>query len=158
MRDPRPSEPLQHAAAAAGSGVPSWEHFAHGADIGVRGWGATPAEAFVQGALAMTGVVTDPAGVRPLEAVAIEASARTLDLLFYRWLNALVYEMATRGMLFGAFEVAIEGGRLVGLARGEKVDRARHAPAVEVKGATLTELAVAEQRPGRWVAQCIVDV
>jgi SHS2 domain-containing protein len=29
---------------------------------------------------------------------------------------------------------------------------------VEVKGATLTELAVVERRPGFWLAQCIVDV
>jgi tRNA nucleotidyltransferase (CCA-adding enzyme) len=66
--------------------------------------------------------------------------------------------MATRGLLFGEFEVAIEGLRLIGIARGERIDRARHAPAVEVKGATLTELAVVEQCPGRWMAQCVVDV
>jgi SHS2 domain-containing protein len=30
-----------------------WEHFAHEADVGVRGVGATRAEAFEQAALAM---------------------------------------------------------------------------------------------------------
>lgn len=40
---------------------------------------------------------------------------------------------------------------------GERVDPARHRPAVEVKGATYTELKVA--REGElWVAQCVVDV
>jgi len=34
----------------------------------------------------------------------------------------------------------------------------RHAPAVEVKGATFTELAVSEDRPGLWRAQCVIDV
>ena len=127
----------------------AWEHFAHDADIGVRGWGATPGEAFVQAALAMTAVITDPAsGQAGRHGCDRDARRRSLDLLLYRWLNALVYEMATRGLLFGAFEVSIEGTRLMGIARGEKVDRARHAPAVEVKGATLTELAVVEQRPG----------
>ena len=66
--------------------------------------------------------------------------------------------MATGGVLFGAFDVSIEGTYLTAVARGERVDRARHAPAVEVKGATLTELAVVEQRPGCWLAQCVVDV
>jgi SHS2 domain-containing protein len=117
-----------------------------------------PAEAFVQAALAMSAVVTDLKSIEPTDAIAVECNASSLDLLFYRWLNALVYEMATRGLLFGAFEVSIEGTRLVGVARGEKVDRARHAPAVEVKGATLTDLAVVERRPGCWLAQCIVDV
>ncbi len=43
-----------------------WEHFPHGADIGVRGFGATREEAFEQAALALTAVVTDPALVRPI--------------------------------------------------------------------------------------------
>ena len=33
-----------------------------------------------------------------------------------------------------------------------------HKPAVEVKGATFTELAVRQDPDGRWRAQCIVDV
>jgi SHS2 domain-containing protein len=138
--------------------IPSWEHFGHDADIGVRGFGATPAQAFAQAALAMTAVVTDPGAVRPADAVAIACEAPNLDLLLYRWLNAVVFEMATRRALFGAFEVAIDGSRLTAMAHGEAVDRTRHAPAVEVKGATLTELKVEERAAGRWVAQCVVDV
>lgn len=139
-------------------GIPSWAHFDHGADIGVRGWGATLAEAFAQAALAMTAVVTDPGSVRPAETVRIACEASGLELLLYRWLNALVLEMATRGVLFSAFDVAVTGSRLEAVARGEKVDRERHAPAVEVKGATLTELKVKELEPGCWMAQCVVDV
>ena len=40
-----------------------WEHFAHGADVGVRGVGATLNEAFEQAALALTAVVADPAHI-----------------------------------------------------------------------------------------------
>jgi SHS2 domain-containing protein len=35
-----------------------WEHFPHDADVGVRGFGATAAEAFEQAALALTAIVT----------------------------------------------------------------------------------------------------
>jgi len=35
---------------------------------------------------------------------------------------------------------------------------ARHQPTVEVKGATYTELKVAQDALGQWVAQCVVDV
>lgn len=148
----------QPARPSASDDVPCWEHFPHDADIGVRGWGASPSEAFIQAALALTAVVTDPKSVRTDHSVTVECSASSLDLLLYRWLNALVFEMATRSMLFGQFEALIEGTRLQGVARGEAVDRDRHAPAVEVKGATLTELKVAEVRPGLWMAQCVVDV
>jgi len=66
--------------------------------------------------------------------------------------------MATRGLLFGRFQVAIEGDRLRATAYGEPVDRARHQPAVEVKGATMTGLEVRRSAQGEWRAQCIVDV
>ena len=136
----------------------TWEHFAHGADIGIRGVGPTKEGAFVQAALALTGVITDPTVVRPNAAVHITCEAPTDDLLFVDWLNALVYEMATRRMLFGAFVVTINDSRLKGTAWGEAIDRVRHEPAVEIKGATYTALRVERLEDGHWLAQCVVDV
>jgi tRNA nucleotidyltransferase (CCA-adding enzyme) len=148
--------------AVAGSSTPSpaacWEHFSHDADIGVRGIGPTPEAAFEQAALALTAVVTDPAGVASRQALGVACEAPSLDLLLVDWLNALVLRMATDGLLFGSFEVRISGSRLEGRAVGEPVDVERHQPAVEVKGATLTALQVARQANGSWVAQCVVDV
>jgi tRNA nucleotidyltransferase (CCA-adding enzyme) len=135
-----------------------WGHFHHEADVGVRGSGQSAAAAFEQAALAMTAVITDIEAVRCLDWVEVECEAPDLELLFADWLNALVYEMATRGMLFRRFEVAIDGTRLHGRACGEAVDMARHQPAVEVKGATYTALEVREEPPGHWRAQCVIDV
>src|SRR6516162_9712764 len=135
-----------------------WEHFPHQADIGVRGIGVSKAEAFEQAALALTAVITDPQGLRPHERVEITCEAPDDDLLLVDWLNALVYEMATRKLLFGRFEVRLVGHRLEGRAWGEKIDVVRHQPAVEVKGATLTCLRVGKDADGAWVAQCVVDV
>ena len=135
-----------------------WQHFAHGADIGIRGYGGTPAAAFAAAALAVTSVVTSLNLVRPLVTVHVECEVADLELLFYEWLNALVFEMATRHMLFSRFEVHIQGPRLNADLVGEPVDVARHAPAVEIKGATLTELAVRQDAPGEWRAQCVLDV
>jgi SHS2 domain-containing protein len=137
--------------------VESWRHFSHEADIGVVGIGRTKAEAFRQAAFALTGVVTDPAAVRPLTAVPIECRAPNDELLFVEWLDALIYEMSVRGMLFGDFIVELSDGVLHGTAIGELVDRERHEPAVELKGATLTALRVAPCEDG-WLAQCVVDV
>jgi SHS2 domain-containing protein len=135
-----------------------WEHFFHVADVGVRGWGETMAQAFEQAALALTAVVTEPGSVRPETAVEIACQAPDAEILLADWLNALVFEMATRGMLFSRFEVTIDGCRLVARAHGEPVDVSRHHPAAEVKGATLSELEVAQGADGSWHAQCIVDV
>jgi SHS2 domain-containing protein len=135
-----------------------WEHFAHEADIGVRGLGMTREEAFAQAALALTAVVTDPKTVIENQVVDIACEAPDDELLFVDWLNALVYEMATQNMLFSRFEISINGQILTGRAWGEKVDVARHHPAVEVKGATYTALGVSKDESGNWLAQCVVDV
>jgi SHS2 domain-containing protein len=135
----------------------SWEHFSHDADIGVVDVARTKAEAFRQAALALTAVVTDPSRIRPLQPVPVVCQAQNDELLLVEWLNALVYEMAVRAMLFGDFAVEIEEGELRATAYGEPVDVDRHEPAVEIKGATLTALRVAEG-PDGWRAQCVVDV
>jgi tRNA nucleotidyltransferase (CCA-adding enzyme) len=135
-----------------------WEHFSHQADIGVRGVGATKAEAFEQAALALTAVFTDPEAVAPNAAIEVACEAPDDELLLVDWLNAVIYEMATRRMLFSRFELRIDGTKLAGRIWGEPVDVAKHQPAVEVKGATCTNLRVGEEQNGSWLAECVVDV
>jgi SHS2 domain-containing protein len=135
-----------------------WSHFHHAADIGVRGCGATLEAAFEQTALAMTAVTTDPSTVRDQIQVAIHCEAPDIELLLVDWLNALVFESATRSMLFSRFSVSLHDGRLDASAWGEAVDRLRHEPAAEVKGATYTALKVEQDDSGLWCAQCVVDV
>lgn len=135
-----------------------WEHFEHDADMGVRGIGASRAEAFEEAALALSAVVTDLGRIRAKEKVTISCEAPDDELLLVDWLNAIIFEMATRHMLFGRFEVRIQNHQLDGVAWGELVDPPRHGPAVEPKGATYTSLAVKSDANGNWLAQCVVDV
>lgn len=136
----------------------SWELFAHDSDIGVRGFGKTRDIAFEEAAYALSAVVTDLSSVESLEIIDIVCNATNDELLFYEWLNALIYEMATCEMLFSRFSVQIHDHGLTGKAWGEKIDVDRHQPAVEIKGATMTELRVARDSDGYWLAQCVVDV
>ncbi len=144
-------------ALVASPGKPGWEHFPHAADVGVRGFGKTAAEAFEQGALALTAVVT-AAEIRPTVPVRVQCEAPDIELLFVEWLNAIIYEMAVRKMLFSRFAVKIDGTRLEGTLWGEPVDVAHHAPACEPKGATYTALKVAKEENDLWSAACVVDV
>lgn len=135
-----------------------WQHFQHVADIGIRGFGETPEQAFIQAAIAMTAVITEPESVAANTCIDIECQSQDLEYLFMDWINALVYEMAIRKMLFSQFEVSISDHKLNARVCGETVNREKHQPAVEIKGATLTELRVKQQKDGVWLAQCIVDV
>ena len=134
-----------------------WEHFHHQADIGVRGTGESIQEAFEEGAVALMAVICDPEKVQPKEELQITCYAQDQELLFADWVNALIYEMATRKMLFNRFEVNIDGTKLKAKAWGEKADPDKHETAVEVKAATYSQLAV-ECQDGKWIAQCVVDV
>lgn len=135
-----------------------WEHFPHQADMGVRGLGPTKESAFEQAAVALTAVIANPESIRPVEAVSISCEAPDDELLLVDWLNALIYEMATKKLLFSHFAVKIHDHHLRATAWGEPVEIAHHQPAVEVKGATYTALSVTQDPDGRWIAQCVVDV
>jgi tRNA nucleotidyltransferase (CCA-adding enzyme) len=99
-----------------------WEHFAHDADIGVRGITATREEAFEQAAVAHTAVILDPQELTGEEVVEVACEAPDDELLLVDWLNALVYQMVTRRLLFGWFEVHLDGHCLQAKAWGKPID------------------------------------
>jgi len=150
--------PSEEALSMVPAPVGQWEHFPHRADMGVRGYGATLAEAFAAAAEGLTAVVVEPSEVRPLEKMKFACSAPDPEFLLYDFMNSIVYEMAVGGRLFSRFRVHIDGDDLQAEAWGERVDVGRHQPAVEIKGATFTQLAVGRSDDGRWFAQCVLDI
>ncbi len=126
--------------------------------MGIRGYGSTMERAFEQAAVGLTAIICNPATVRPEISIQIQCQAPDHELLLTDWLNELIYEMATRKMLFSRFHTHITGAVLTATAWGETVDQQRHQPIVETKGATYTELSVTRHENGVWVAQCVIDV
>jgi SHS2 domain-containing protein len=135
-----------------------WEHFPHDADMGVRGIGVTKSQAFEQAALALMAIITDPQKIALQIDLHFSCEAPDDELLLVDWLNALIYEMACGHMIYGRFDVKITDHHLEATAHGEPVDRLKHEPAVETKGATYTQLSVRHLAGRGWVAQCVVDV
>ena len=135
-----------------------WEHFEHEADIGVRGFGANLEQAFSSTAEGLIEVISPIENIAAEKAIKLQCKAPDHELLLVDWLNALIYEIAVHKMLFSRFEVIINNYELEATAWGESIDKEKHNPSVEVKGATYTELKVEQQENGEWLAQCIVDV
>jgi SHS2 domain-containing protein len=132
------------------------EYFEHGADIGVVGRGATVEEAFERAAAATFAIMVEPAAVRPLQSVAVEFDEDDVEFALVRWLNALLAAARERGLALCRFVLSRRGRRWHGTADGEPW-REAHARGTEVKGATLTALAVRRDGQG-WQARCVVDV
>jgi len=138
--------------------IPRWEHFSHQADIGVRGYGDTLEMAFSQTAIAMMAVICNVENVKPLIRRTVYCNAADPEILLTDWLNELVYLVAVDKMLFSRFDVTIRDTTLDATIWGEPIDVQRHQPAVEVKGATFTELRVIQLPNSSWMAQCVIDV
>jgi SHS2 domain-containing protein len=131
-------------------------YFEHDADMGIVGRGATIERAFENAAMAMFAMITGPAKVELRASVAVEFEEADTELALVTWLNRLLGEARSRAMAFGRFHLRRDGARWSGSAEGEPW-RAGVERGVEVKGATLTALAVTE-RDGIWDARCVVDV
>jgi SHS2 domain-containing protein len=131
-------------------------YFEHGADMGIVGRGETMEQAFEHAAAAVFAMMTGLDQVAPRESVAIEFEEADPELALVIWLNRLLGEARSRGLIFGRFRLRRDGAHWSGTADGEPW-RAGLERGVEVKGATLTGLAVTQQ-DGIWDARCVVDV
>lgn len=136
----------------------TWEHYSHDADIGVRGTGPDLASAFAQAALALTAIVTDPDKIETSTSKSFSLESPNDELLFVDWLNEIIYLMSTCNMLFSRFDLEISDHHLKAIISGEPINRQKHQPTVEPKGATYTTLKIERLNNGQWMAQTVIDV
>jgi SHS2 domain-containing protein len=134
----------------------AFAYFDHEADIGIVGRGQTLEAAFEAAAEAMFGIMADLARVRPERAVRVEFEEADPELALVTWLNRLLAEARGASLVLGQFRLRRSNARWIGEGWGEpwRDDLER---GVEVKGATLTMLAV-QPVEGGWEARCVVDV
>ena len=135
---------------------PGWDYFEHDADIGVIGRGPTLAAALEQAAAATFAIMADPAQVQVRLQVDFEFTETDPDYALVTLLNRLLAEARLQHAVFSRFQVRADGERWQVEAGGERW-RSDLARGTEVKGATLTMLAVQPVRGG-WEARCVVDV
>lgn len=138
-----------------------YEFLPHPSDIGVRGIGQSPEEAFSEAARAMFSLMVDVEKVEPKKAVPLEVEAESLEDLFVRFLSELLFLRDVHGLVFSRFLVRVEkrSGRLalLGQALGEEFQPEKHGVGIDVKAATYAWVKV-EEKDGTWIAQGVVDV
>jgi len=138
-----------------------FEYFEVTAEVGMRAWGSNLSEAFAEAARALFELMVDTAAVRPQQTLTVELSAESREVLLADWLNRLILERDRTGCVFSEFSVTIsqsaEGFVLVGQARGERLDRERHDPRIDVKAVTYNNLRVLQQ-PDRVCVECVLDI
>jgi len=128
----------------------------HTADIGVKAYGSSVAEAFSQVAKAMFDLITDDSIIDDVGEYTIELDAPDREQLLVDWLSELIYLHDVDGVVFGRFEVSIQGNQLKAKAYGESFDKAKHKIGMEIKAVTYHMLAV-EEKPEIFV-QVLFDI
>ncbi len=130
----------------------------HTADVGFEAFGATREETFANAARALFHLAADLGSIKPAEAVSIHVEGSDPLSLLVNWLSELLYLHDTEGWLFGDFTIkSLADNSLEAVARGEKLDRARHQLILLVKAITYHQLAL-EKTPTGWRAQVYVDI
>jgi SHS2 domain-containing protein len=134
----------------------AYSYFDHDADLGIVGRGPTLESAFEAAAEAMFAVMVEPGSLRSEKRVHFDFEEADPELALVTWLNRLLAEARSAGLVLCRFRVRRDGAHWSGKGWGERwregLDRG-----VEVKGATLTMLAVGAEADG-WVVRCVLDV
>ncbi|HEY3098130.1 MAG TPA: archease [Methylomirabilota bacterium] len=135
-----------------------FEQFDVEADVGIRAWGPTRAEAFAQAALGVLSLVADPTTVTPRESREVRAQADGPELLLVAWIDECLYVHEIEALVVSRVEVGSCSDTVVhGRLHGEPLDATRHRLGTVVKAATLHGVSV-QAREGRHEVKIIVDV
>jgi SHS2 domain-containing protein len=135
-----------------------YEYFEVEADVGVRAWAPTRAEAFAQAAMGVLSLVCDPVSVTPRETREVRAQADAPETLLVAWIDECLYVHEIEAFVVHRVEVTAFSDTVVhGRLHGEPLDAGRHRLGTVVKAATLHGVSV-ESRDGSHEVRVIVDV
>jgi SHS2 domain-containing protein len=135
-----------------------YEYLDISGDAGVRAEGETLEEAFVNAALGMYGLITDPEAVEEKEERRAEVSRPAKEDLLVAWLNELIYLFDAYGFIGKKVEIKdLSDERLVSVIKGEEFDTERHEGNLMIKAATYHGLKIGKT-PGGWAVEVIFDI
>ncbi|PNX45295.1 MAG: archease [Thermoplasmata archaeon M11B2D] len=124
-----------------------YELIEHTADVGVKAYGTTLAEAFEHAAEGMFDIITDESSIKPTGEYQILLEAADLEQLLVDWLSQLLFLNGAYDLVFGTFQVTLKGTCLSARVFGEKYDTKQHRMGVEIKAVTYHMLQVHEGAP-----------
>lgn len=115
----------------------------HPADVGIKAYGSTFAEALVQAAAGLMSIILDTATVLPRESRQIEITASDAGQLVVKWLSEILFLYDGKNFVAKEFVIYnITGTSLRAEVRGESFDSGRHHTRLDVKAITYHQLQV----------------
>jgi SHS2 domain-containing protein len=131
----------------------------HPSDVGILARAPTREEALIEASKGLVSIITNPAGLRPVEERFFKAPGTDEAAQIVNWLNEILFFFDTDGIVFVDFAIdSWTNGEIVGRARGERFDIDRHEFRTAVKAATYHQFESHSTADGGWELRIFVDV
>jgi SHS2 domain-containing protein len=135
-----------------------YEEIPHTADIAIRVNGSALKELFSNAAFGMFDIIADLEGLKKELSVAIHVEAATDEELLVSWLDELLYNFYTKGIIFFDFDIKeLEGGKLAARVHGRAVGKNRNRLKTEIKAVTFHDLNIKKTDNG-YSVEIVFDV
>jgi SHS2 domain-containing protein len=137
---------------------PRVEAIDHTADVGLRVWAATSAEAFAAVAEAMFDIMVEREGIEDAHRWQVAVDADDWEDLLIAWLEELLYLYETERMVLHSCHVREIGpSHLDAELAGDYLNPERHPTRVQIKAVTYHQLRAEETAEG-FEIQVIFDI
>ena len=136
----------------------TYELIDHTADVGVKAYGKTLAEAFENAAKGMFDIITDTSEIESIGQYDIQLKAPELDQLLVDWLSELLFLHSAKNIVFSFFKIDLDEKNKSMNAKvfGEKLDISKHKVGTEIKAVTYHMLEVKNKKP--YHVQVLFDI
>lgn len=131
----------------------------HTADAGIKAYGKSLEELFVNAALATFATVVELDSIDENMSMEINVEADTLEELIVEWLRELLFQQEVEEIFFNRVKIQeITETNVSAIAYGEPIDLEKHEFNTEIKNVTYHKLSVKKIEDGTWQAQVIFDL
>lgn len=137
-----------------------YRYLDHMTDAVIEAYGSTLEEAFENAAKGLNNTMIDLKTVTPDREIHVRAEGHDLSELLFDWLDKVMLLLVADGIVMSEFAVIIKRNSvyiLEGIAKGEKLDLAKHHYKVEIKAVTYHEMQI-EQDDGNFLVRFLLDL
>lgn len=130
-------------------------------DVGMRAFGATAEEAFINEAMGMYSLITDIGSVGETRKIIIETRSDSLEGLLAGYLNELIFQFDAYGFVGKSIDINMftlePAPFLKATVRGEEFNPEKHERKLLIKAATYHKLRI-EKTGDVWEIDVIFDI
>lgn len=124
-----------------------YELIDHTADLMVKAHGSTLEECFGNAAFAIFDQTVDLSGIGVRETTEVRVTGTDDEDRLFSFLSEMLYIEDAENLVLKEFDVSFQGDDVICIARGERLDRARHRTKSEIKAVTYHKMRIDRDEP-----------